>query len=153
MIYPAASETTMPPALNERSPSGAESIPAGIILLVEDDDSVRSLVTRLLALHGYQVMTAPNGRAALSVWEKHKHQIALLLTDVVMPEGISGPDLAAKCQAENEQLNVVYTSGYNMELSTDDGWLRDGIRFLQKPYRPQQLLEAVRNALAATKTI
>lgn len=122
---------------------------AGIILFVEDDPSVRSLVARLLTLHGYQILAAENGRAALPIWEEHKRSIKLLLTDVVMPHGVSGRELAAHCQAENASLQVIYTSGYNVELSADDGWLPEGIRFVQKPYRPEQLLEAVRNALSA----
>src|SRR5687768_9673739 len=120
---------------------------AGVILLVEDDPSVRSLVTRLLALHGYRIIVAENGRAALPIWEQHRNEIDLLLTDVVMPHGVSGRELASRCQADNERLRVIYTSGYNMELSTGNGWLREGIQFVQKPYHPEQLLKAVRTAL------
>jgi CheY-like chemotaxis protein len=123
---------------------------AGFILLVEDDPSVRNLVTRLLTLHGYRVLAAENGRAAQPVWNQHRDEIALLLTDVVMPHGVSGRELALQCQAENARLRVIYTSGYNVELSTQNGWLHDGIHFLQKPYRPEQLLDAVRSVLSET---
>ena len=119
---------------------------AGVILLVEDDASVRNLVTRLLTLHGYRLIVAENGRAALPIWKQHKNEIDLLLTDVVMPHGISGRELASRCQAESERLRVIYTSGYNLELSTGNGWLREGVQFVQKPYQPEQLLNAVRTA-------
>ncbi|HWN94278.1 MAG TPA: response regulator, partial [Methylomirabilota bacterium] len=93
------------------------------ILLVEDDGAVRNLVTRLLKMHGYRVISAETGRAALPLWEQHKDEIDLLLTDVVMPDGISGRQLALCCQADNSHLQVIYTSGYNVEL-TEEGWLR-----------------------------
>jgi CheY-like chemotaxis protein len=119
------------------------------ILLVEDDSSVRDLVTRLLTLHGYRVLVAENGRAALPIWELHQQKIDLLLTDVVMPHGMNGQELASHCQAYRARLQVIYTSGYNVGgLSTDNGRLRNNIHFVQKPYRPEQLLEAVRMALS-----
>ena len=120
---------------------------AGVILLVEDDASVRNLASRLLTLYGFRVIVAENGRDAIPIWERYSEEIDLLLTDVVMPHGVSGRDLANRCQADNKRLRVIYTSGYNVELSTGNGWLRDGIHFVQKPYNPEQLLSAVRAAL------
>ena len=117
------------------------------ILLVDDDSSVRNLVTRLLKLKGYSVFAADNGRSAIEVWNEHKEEIALLLTDVVMPQGISGRELAIHCQNERATLKVVYTSGYNVELCADNGVLREGIHFIQKPYRPEQLLELIAGLL------
>jgi len=134
------------PALNGGATSRA-------ILLVDDDASVRNLVTRLLKLQGYSVLTADSGRSALRVWAEHKNEIDLLLTDVVMPQGVSGRDLAVRCQNERASLKVIYTSGYNVELSTANGWLRDGIHFVQKPYQPEELLAAVRSALSETPTV
>ena len=122
------------------------------VLLVDDDAAVRNLVTRLLKLHGYSVVAAESGRAALPLWQKHGDQIDLLLTDVVMPDGVSGGDLAQHCQAQKPALQVIYTSGYNVELSTDRGWLRDGIHFVQKPYRPEQLLQLISEVLATTRS-
>ena len=118
------------------------------VLLVEDDVAVRNLVARLLKMHGYRVVPAESGRAALPLWEQHKNDINLLLTDVVMPDGVSGRELAQRCQTENPHLQVIYTSGYNVELSTEKGWLREGIHFVQKPYRPEQLLQLIGEVLA-----
>jgi two-component system, cell cycle sensor histidine kinase and response regulator CckA len=132
----------------------AETHPGSVsatILLVEDDSSVRELVTRLLTMQGYKVLVAETGRAALPIWEEHKRDIDVLLTDVVMPQGIGGRELASRCQADKSHLQIIYTSGYNVELSTQSGWLRDGIQFVQKPYRPEQLLQAVRTAVSQTQ--
>ena len=131
----------------QRATGGPEPRHAAI-LLVEDDPSVRGLVTRLLTLKKYRVLAADSGRAALPLWERHRDEIDLLLTDVMMPHGMSGRDLAAHCQSQNPRLKVIFTSGYNMELSTADGWLRAGVNFLPKPYRPEQLLELIREVLA-----
>ena len=120
------------------------------ILFVEDDASVRSLVDRLLTLKNYRVFTAENGPAAMPLWEQHRGEIDLLLTDVTMPLGMSGRDLAAHCHSQNPQLKVIFTSGYNMELSTPDGWLRDDVNFLQKPYRPEQLMQLIETVLAGS---
>ena len=133
----------------QRGTDGPTSIrPA--ILVVEDEPSVRSLVTRLLKLKNYRVFVADSGPAALPLWEQYRGEIQLLLTDVMMPHGMNGRDLAAHCQAQNSQLKVIFTSGYNMELSTADGSLRNGINFLQKPYRPEQLLQLIETVLATS---
>ena len=124
-----------------------------MILFVEDDSSVRALVTRLLTLHKYRVFSAEHGPAALPLWEQHRDEIELLLTDVVMPPGMNGHELAAHCQSQSPRLKVIFTSGYNMELSAPDGWLREGLNFLQKPYRPEQLLEVIRAVLAGSPNV
>lgn len=123
------------------------------ILLVEDDPSVRALVTRLLTLKNYHVFTAESGVSALPLWEQHREDIDLLLTDVIMPQGISGPELAAHCHSQKAHLKVIFTSGYNMELSSADGSLRDGVNFLQKPYRPEQLIDLIQAVLATSPNV
>ena len=121
---------------------------AGTILIVEDEVSVRKLVTRFLTVSGYQVLAADGPCAALEIWAERQDEVALLLTDVIMPEALSGRTLAARLQAERPALKVLYTSGYSAESLTADGLLEDKINFLQKPYRPEQLLEMVRAVLA-----
>jgi CheY-like chemotaxis protein len=120
---------------------------AATVLLVDDDAAVRDLVTRLLKLHHYRVIAVESGRAALPTWHQHRNEIDLLLTDVVMPDGISGRELARRCQSEKPALRVIYTSGYNVEISMDRGQLSDTVHFLQKPYRPEQLLKVVADVL------
>jgi CheY-like chemotaxis protein len=123
------------------------------ILLVEDDPSVRSLVTRLLTLKNYRVFVAESGPAALPLWEQHRNEIDLLLTDMMMPQGMNGRDLAAHCLAQNSRLKIIFTSGYNMELPTIDGCLREGVNFLQKPYRPEQLMQLIETVLATSPNV
>ena len=121
---------------------------AGAILIVEDEVSVRKLVTRFLTISGYQVLAADGPCAALELWATHCDEVALLLTDVIMPGALSGRALALRLQAERPALKVLYTSGYSAESLADDGTLDEEINFLQKPYRPEQLLETVRAVLA-----
>ena len=121
---------------------------AGTILIVEDEVSVRTLVTRYLALNGFRVVSAEDARSALSAWAEHKGGFDLLLTDVIMPGAMSGRALAARFQAERPSLKVLFTSGYSAESLNADGSLDAEINFLQKPYRPEQLLETVRAVLA-----
>lgn len=118
------------------------------ILLVEDDPAVRSLVTRLLTLRNYRLFSADNGAAALLLWEQHRTEIDLLLTDVMMPHGMNGKDLAAHCGSQNPYLKVIFTSGYDIESTVTDGWSHHRARFLPKPYRPEQLMQLVEGVLA-----
>ena len=121
------------------------------VLLVDDDEAVRKLVSRFLSLSGFQVLAADGGPKAFTVWQEHKDSIDLLLTDLVMPEGISGFNLAESLRAERPSLRVLFTSGYDAEIAGDDGELGVGLNFLQKPYRPEQLLAAVRAAISQTQ--
>jgi len=84
---------------------------------------------------------------ALSVWEKHETQIDLLLTDMVMPDGVTGRDLAKRLQAAKPGLKVIYTSGYSLDSEGTTFRARDASTFLQKPYQSQKLAQAVRNSL------
>lgn len=117
------------------------------VLLVEDETMVRKLLARLLASQGFEVLAAADGHEALTLWQEHGPSIDLLLTDVVMPEGMSGRALAEVCSEQKPGLKVVYMSGYNMELSDRDGHLRVGINYVQKPYRTDQLFSVIRSVL------
>ncbi len=126
----------IPPGKNER------------ILIVEDEPSLRSLVYGILQRYGYDVATASNGVEAIQVWEKEKASFDLLLTDMVMPEGVTGRALADRLRTQKPELKVIYTSGYSADLLGDemDG-LIEGVNFLQKPYRPHSLAQTVRSCL------
>lgn len=125
-----------------KMPGGTETI-----LLVEDEAALRSLSTHLLQLCGYTVHVASTGLAALEVWTQYKDRIQLLVTDVVMPDGMSGWELADIVHSERPELKVLYTSGYSPEVIGKDGPFVEGNNFLQKPYRVRQLAEAVRTCL------
>jgi two-component system, cell cycle sensor histidine kinase and response regulator CckA len=126
--------------------AGRSGAPAPTILLVEDEASLNRLVTRLLTLHGYRVIDADSGRRALSLWKSHRDEIDLLLTDIVLPQGLGGHELGERLQMEKPTLKVIYTSGYDFG-SSDGESHRTETNFLPKPYIPEQLIAAVRSAL------
>jgi len=108
------------------APKIAEKMPAPnptgneTILLVEDEAPLRVLVRKSLARQGYRVLEAPTGGKALAVWQEHRDDIRLLLTDLVMPDGMSGKELAQRLLRENPGLKVIYTSGYSTEVAGND---------------------------------
>ena len=85
--------------------------------------------------------------AALEIWRQHKHEISLLLTDLVMPEGLNGKELARQLQNDNPGLKVVYTSGCSAEIAGKDFPLKDGVNFLPKPYEAHKLSQIIRARL------
>jgi CheY-like chemotaxis protein len=123
-----------------------------LILLVEDELPVRSVVTRLLQRNGYQVLTAQSGPEALKVWAENRDSIRLLLTDMVMPDGMTGRELASEIRALVPQLPVIYSSGYSPDLAGRLIEVQPGTRFLQKPYSSVALAQAVRESLAEAAT-
>lgn len=117
------------------------------ILLVEDETPVRVLARRVLERAGYRVIDADSGPAALAAWREHSTAIDMLLTDMVMPQGITGRELAERLVAERPDLPVLYTSGYSDEIVGIDSPLRRKAVFLPKPYGPKLLLQEVRRCL------
>ena len=132
------------PAETER-PGGAEdAATAGItILVVEDEEMLREFVAEALTTLGYQVLTAANGREALEVWSVHRDDIDLLLTDVVMPESVSGRQLAHTLIVDKPDLKVIFTSGYSAELLGAEFEQETEHGFLAKPYLPDRLASTV----------
>jgi CheY-like chemotaxis protein len=117
------------------------------ILLVEDDSRVRTSIGKLLGRQGYKVVEAADGNEALDVWQSHGEAVSLLLTDLVMPGGLSGQQLARQLQAYQPKLKVLYVSGYSADLAGRELQLRSGEKFVQKPFRPDKLLETLRQCL------
>ncbi len=117
------------------------------VLVVEDEQSVRLLTRMVLERQGYRVLEAANGREALEVWQRHVGRIDLLFTDIVMPEGMSGRDLADRLRERRPDLKVIFTSGYSADIAGREFSLEPGQNFLQKPTRPQAIVEAVRRCL------
>ncbi len=119
------------------------------ILLVEDDPTLRMMVRRILSQIGYRILEAPNGVKALDVWSKNRDEIRLLLTDMVMPEGMSGKDLADRLLQESPKLRVIYMSGYSAEVVGKDFPLKEGSNFLIKPFQAIKLAQTIREILDA----
>jgi two-component system cell cycle sensor histidine kinase/response regulator CckA len=134
--------------MGEMNSVDSEASQKPVIFIVEDEPTLRALVRKVLERGGYDIIEAPSGLAALELWKANKTHVDLLLTDMVMPDGISGRQLAEKLKGENPKLKVVYTTGYSPDLMGTDFTLREGVNFLQKPYPPQKLVETVRNGLA-----
>ena len=116
------------------------------ILFVEDEESVRELVSEYLKARGYTVLEAGDGVAALELAEQHSGAIQLLITDVVMPK-LSGRELATRVAANRENLKVLYISGYTDDSIFRHGVLEGGMAFLQKPFNLKVLAEKVREVL------
>jgi CheY-like chemotaxis protein len=117
------------------------------ILVVEDEPVLRDLAHVILEECGYQILEAGSGREALGMWEQHKDDIDLVLTDMVMPEGVSGMDLAQQLLLTRPDLKVIFASGYSMD-DLDTAFIRNGQAvFLQKPYTHVTLAKAVRECL------
>jgi nitrogen-specific signal transduction histidine kinase/ActR/RegA family two-component response regulator len=124
-------------------------VPGGdeTILVVEDEPALRELVQEILEKKGYRVLEASTGVQALKLWEEYKEDIDLLLTDLMMPEGVSGRDLAERVLADRSDLKVIYSSGYSLDVVNPGFSVREGLNFLQKPYDPETLAQTVRDCL------
>ena len=119
------------------------------ILLAEDETDLRELIQIILTRMGYRVFEASTGVVALDLWKKHRDEINLLLTDLVMPDGISGRDLAQRLLAEAPGLQVIYMSGYSQDIAGQDFPLREGENFLAKPFQAAELARMIRARLDA----
>lgn len=124
------------------------SLPTGIetILLVEDDEALRKVTTSLLEMSGYKVLEANNAASAIELSHRHEGEIALLLTDVIMP-GKSGPDLALDVKRHRPGISILYASGYTGDIIAHQGVLDPGITLLSKPFSKETLLNTVRTVL------
>ena len=121
---------------------------AETILLVEDADALRKLTHMLLEQHGYHVLVAANGAAALQLVEQKPERIDLLLTDVIMP-GLNGRALAERLEILQPSLKVLYMSGYTDDAIVNHGVLESGTQLLHKPFSEESLIRKVREVLDA----
>ena len=118
--------------------------------MVEDDDAVRSVISRTLRAAGYQVLTARDGMEGLDVARKHQGEIDLVVTDVVMPR-LGGRGFVEGLRRLRPRARVLYVSGF-----TDDAILRQGLAdaravLLPKPFTPEVVLSKVREVLDAVE--
>lgn len=136
--------------------SGAPPVPLSrgqeTILVVEDEPAVRELTVLTLERLGYNVLEAPNGQEALKVWQTQETPIQLLITDVVMPGGLSGVELAQKLRNAAPELKIILMSGYSDEMIDAGGITPEGMLFVQKPFSPAMLAAKVRSLLEPSAT-
>ncbi len=116
------------------------------ILLVEDDADLRRLMMKTLTALGYGIVEADTGQRALERL-KEAGAVDLLLTDMALPGGMSGGDLAKEVQLRRPGLPVIYMSGYSQGSIVDRGQLGEDSRLLQKPFKRAEIAKAIREAL------
>ncbi len=133
----------------ETSPGDEDLRGTETILVVEDEPPVRWIVKDVLGKYGYNVLEAGNGVEALALWHQHHGEISMLLTDVVMPVGLTGQELAEKFTAHKPALKVIFISGYSLQVAGKGFSELDGLNFLQKPFDGAKLAWAVRRCLDA----
>ncbi len=119
------------------------------VLVVEDDPFVRGYAVATLESLGYEVQTAANGREALTLLAEAVDRFHLLFTDIVMPGGVNGWELAARAREISPGLKLLFTSGYAMDSLQAQGRVSSGEMLLMKPYRKNDLAMRVRQALTA----
>jgi len=117
------------------------------ILLVEDEDRVRTLSRHILVGYGYTVLEAADGNEAVQVLKAHTRRIDLLVTDVVMPGGMGGRQVVNAVEALCGAIRVLFVSGYTDDAVVRHGVLEAGVNFLQKPFSPIALAQKVRDIL------
>jgi DNA-binding NtrC family response regulator len=119
------------------------------ILLVEDESSVRKLTKRILVQEGYHVLEAEQGNEALRICQQYDQPIHLILTDVVMPNSMSGRELAEQVELLLPETRVLYMSGYTDDMIVKHGISEANVNFLQKPFSASSLILKVREILDA----
>ena len=146
VYFPASEQAAEKPVtvVDAAPRSGRETV-----LVAEDEEDLRQMVVQILRIQGYTVLEAASGRHAIEVWERSNCPIDLLLTDMVMPGGIMGSDLAEQLSTQSPGLRVIYTSGYSPGMAGKDSSLLAGRNFLPKPYSVNKLAQFVRECLDA----
>ena len=143
-VYLPATEEPATPADADAAPED-DVAETGTILVVEDEDLVRNLVSRILTGAGFGIVAVSSGQAAVSYCAEHPDEIDLLLTDVIMPE-MSGKTLADTL-TRSSNVGVVYMSGYTDEIIAKRGVLDGGETLIEKPFTARDLVTKVRSAL------
>jgi CheY-like chemotaxis protein len=137
-------------AVEEARPAPGVGKPRGAgqsILLVEDDEDMRRVTRSILVRYGYRVIEACHGHDAIAAFERCGGEIDLLLTDMVLPKGMHGREVALVIRARRPGLRVVFISGYSPELAAGMLALGPGEAFVPKPFQSEELLTAIRQCL------
>ncbi len=136
----------LPEDIGKVAPAEAPRRGAGTVLVVEDDEQLRRLTHRALDAQGYTVLVADRGATALDIARRHKGEIDLLLTDVIMPD-TNGRKLAETIQAARPGMRVLYMSGYPDGAIASHGMLEPGVAYLAKPFTTEAITRRVREVL------
>ncbi len=144
VYLPRSNETAQPRAITQAGPIAVGGVET--VLVVEDEEMVRQLVCETLTAHGYNVIEAGSPERALELAMNRRHNIHLLLTDVIMP-GMNGRELQQKLIALNPNIKVLFMSGYTDNVIVRHGILDRNVNFLQKPFTVTSLTQKVRHVL------
>ena len=138
-------------AAPESRPESTEALRGGTetILVVEDEPLLRELARSVLTDQGYSVLEAASGLEAMVLWRLHHDRIDLLLTDMVMPGGLTGRELGDRLRRDRPYLKIIFSSGYSEDVAGMDFAPNQGSGFLPKPYSPTKLACLVRKCLDA----
>ena len=147
VYFPRVAEVAAPATTSAAPPASVRG--SETILVVEDDETIRNLVLKVLKGNGYTVLVAANGDEAERVAGQHHGRIHLLITDVVLP-GLSGPEVARRLVTTRTDTRVLYLSGYTNDAVLRRGVLEAGVAFLQKPFTPGVLGRKIREVLDQT---
>lgn len=140
-VAPPRPKSTVP------APAAAATGGSETILVVEDEPALRYLSARQLRKLGYRILEASSSTDALSLWRQHSGEIDLLFTDILMPNGMTGGELAEELLAQKPDLKIVYTSGYSRDVVEQEFALRKDAHFLQKPYSANAVCQLIRSLL------
>jgi len=152
VFFPASKTNVVEERATRMTKAVENALPAGFtILVVEDEQMLRDFVCNALSSIGYRVLSAANGQEALEIWEAHRDEINLLLTDVVMPGLPSGRQLEQQLRTDKPDLKVIFTSGYSADFLGMDLNPDLGHGFLAKPYFTESLALTVATQLCATE--
>jgi two-component system, cell cycle sensor histidine kinase and response regulator CckA len=116
------------------------------VLLAEDGDIVRKMVGEILALEGFEVVPAADGREAFDYFKQHGSTIDLIVTDIVMPN-MDGKELVQQCRREIPDIAILYMSGYTDSRIDPDEDLQGNTDFIAKPFRPTELVRKVNDLI------
>ena len=146
VYFPASDRTVSAPKM-KLPPTVIAAGGSETILIVEDEAILREMARDILAGYGYRILEASSGREALNHWREKSGEIDLLLTDMVMPEGISGAELARQLLVNHPGLKIIFTSGYTANEVNTALLVKMRAIYLQKPYTHADLAKTVRECL------
>ena len=147
LFFPASQEIAAASVKVEIAPTTPVTGGTETILVVEDEPFLREMTREILESFGYRTLEAGSGKEALAVWSQHADEIDLVLTDMMMPEGVSGADLAEKLLAQKPGLKIIFTSGYTANEVSPKLLAKVHAQFLQKPYNHAELAKIIRDCL------
>ena len=125
----------------------------GAILLVEDEPSIREMTTMFLKAAGYRVIGASDSATALMLWEEHRGEIDLVLTDLMLPGSMNGHQLVARLQADRSDLKAILVSGHSFDRFGEEMFADAAISFLEKPYRLKGLSDLVGECIGQREAV